>query len=186
MRRRARAGMAILHLRLVRLHVGDELLQRVGRKVLRHDDDARRLDHEAERREVGERVVGRILVERLAPGVGAAVADHELRAVGRRLRHAQRADRAAGADRIFHHHVLAEHLGEALRDDASGHVARPARSERHDQGERAAPQGLRRRGRGQRGDQRRRGAGQCDANRDPQHDVLASGAPASLAPTRRQ
>ena len=73
----------------------------------------------------------------------AVVAEHELRAVRRRARHPERADRAAAADRIFHDDGLPERLGHALRQDAAGDVARPAGGERHDQRERAGFEGLR-------------------------------------------
>ena len=136
MRGGAGARRGELDLVLVRLHVGDELLHRVGRQVLRHDDDARRLDREAKRREVLDRVVGRRLVERLAPAVRAVVAEHELRAVRRAARHAQRADRAAGADRIFHDDGLAERVaacpapgcGRRRRSGRRRRTARPARA----------------------------------------------------------
>src|SRR6516164_289764 len=82
-------------------------LQRVGRKVLRGNNDPGRLDDESERREVSERVVGRRFVERLAPDMGAAVAKDEFGAVGRRSRHAERPDRSARPGGIFHYHAAA-------------------------------------------------------------------------------
>src|SRR5581483_5820765 len=48
----AGAGRSELHARLVRLHIGDELLKRIHGQCLRDDERAWRLDGEAERREV--------------------------------------------------------------------------------------------------------------------------------------
>ena len=98
MRCRAGACVAVFRRSLLSLEIGDELLQRVGRKVRRGNNDPGRLDDEPERREVSERVVGRRFVERPAPDVGAAVGKDEFGAVGRRSRHAERPDRSAPCD----------------------------------------------------------------------------------------
>ena len=101
------ACVAVFRRSVLSLEIGDELLQRVGRKVLRGNNDPGRLDDESERREVSERVVGRRFVERLAPDMGAAVGKNEFGAVGRRSRHAERADRSARPGGIFHYHAAA-------------------------------------------------------------------------------
>jgi len=49
------ACVAVFRHSLLSLERGDELLQRVGRKVLRGNNDPGRLDDESERREVSER-----------------------------------------------------------------------------------------------------------------------------------
>ena len=116
-----------------------------ARRVFGVIQDARRLDDESERGEIGERVVRRLLVERLAPGMGAAVAEHELVAVGRSLRDAQRANGAARSARILYDDLLTELFAQALRQDAPGNIARPAGGERHHERERPA-RPLRRRG----------------------------------------
>src|SRR6266498_2473205 len=83
MRRRSSASRAILRGALVCLHVSNEFGERVGWKILRRDQGARCFDDKAECREVSERVVGRLLVERLAPGMGTTIANHKLIAIGR-------------------------------------------------------------------------------------------------------
>jgi hypothetical protein len=81
MRSRSRTGGAIFHRVLVCLHVGNEFGERICWKILRGNDCTRGLDDKPERREVGNRVIGRLFVERLTPGMGAAVADDELLAI---------------------------------------------------------------------------------------------------------
>ena len=78
----ARAGRAELHLALVRLGVGDELLEVLHRQVLARDQHDRHLRDQADRGEIGLRVVERPLVEGLGLGVGADGADDEVVAVG--------------------------------------------------------------------------------------------------------
>ena len=155
MRRRAGAGGGELDRPLVCFDIGDELRQRVHRKILRHDDRARRLDGKSKRREVAQRFVRRVLVERLAPAMGTVVAEHELRAVRCGARHAERADGAARASRIFNHDGLTQSVLQALREDAARDVARSAGGERHDQRQGAALEGLRLNWRNEPGSQER-------------------------------
>ena len=68
---RAGAGRAERHLRLVLLGVGDEFLEVVDRQVLARDQRDRHLGDQGDRREVGRRVVERLLVEGLVLRVGA-------------------------------------------------------------------------------------------------------------------
>ena len=77
MRGRAGAGRAELHLVLVLLRVGDELREVLDRQVLAHGQDDRNLRQQRDRREVGHRVVERLLIERLPLGVGADGAEDE-------------------------------------------------------------------------------------------------------------
>ena len=58
------------------------------------------------RLEVGHAIVGRLLVERLAKGMRAEVAEYKLIAIGRRLRHAVGADRSTRPGNVLHHHLL--------------------------------------------------------------------------------
>ena len=78
---RSSTGRAKLYRVLVGLHVGNEFGERICWKILRGNDRTRCLDDEPERREIGKRVVGRLLVERLTPGMSAAVADDKLIAI---------------------------------------------------------------------------------------------------------
>ena len=59
-------------------------------------------------------------------------------AVGRRLRHLGRGNRAVGAGLVLHHHRLAKRLAERLRDDAHHDVGRRAGAERHQHADRLA------------------------------------------------
>ena len=126
----------VLHLVLVRLHVGDQLLQIVHRQALARDQEARRFRDHPDRLEVLGRVVGLLLVERLAVGVGAGVADQERVAVGRRLGDAAAADGAGRGADVLHHDGLAEDLAEHQRLQPRAGVDAAARRERHDQRDR--------------------------------------------------
>src|SRR5262245_44579420 len=134
---RSSTGGTILHSGLVCLHVGNELRERICWKSLRSNDRARCLNDEAERREIGKRVVGRLLVERLTPGMSAAVADDELIAIRRRFRDPQRTKRATCAGGVLDHDLLAQFLAQALRNDTPGNIARATGGERHHKRERA-------------------------------------------------
>ena len=131
---RAGARRAERHLSLILLGIFDEVLQRVGGKILARDEDQRHLGDEGRGREIAGGVVGRLLVERLVLGVGADGAEHEGGAVGRRPRDALRAGHAAGAADILDHHLLAEDLAHALGHDAPEHVGGTARREGDDHG----------------------------------------------------
>ena len=51
-------------------------------------------------------------------------------AIGRSLRHELGADQPRGTDTIFHHDLLAEHFGQALRYRATDHIHRPTGTRR--------------------------------------------------------
>src|SRR3954471_5877509 len=91
----------------VRPHMGDELREALRRKVLAHDEIARRSGDEADRLELA-RIVLDVLVERRRGAVAAEAADRERVAVGRRFRAARAAGRAAGAGEVLDHEALAE------------------------------------------------------------------------------
>ncbi len=105
-------------------------------KSLRTRQELDVLDHHRDRREIGDRVVERLLVEHLAEGVRALVAEQEHRAVGRRLGDARGAVHAAGAADILDDHLLAEPLGQLLRHQAADEIDRAAGRERHHHGDR--------------------------------------------------
>ena len=100
-----RPGRCHLHARLVRLRIGDELLQIVGGEILARDQERGLIGDEHHRREISGEIVERIFVKRLVDGVGPA-AEYELIAVGGGLHHARGAHHSAGAA-----HVLDEHVG---------------------------------------------------------------------------
>src|SRR6478672_1701030 len=83
---RSSTGGAILHRALVCLHVGNEFGERICWKILRGNDHTPGLNDEPKRCKIGNCVVGRLLVERLTPGMSAAVADDELIAIRWRFR----------------------------------------------------------------------------------------------------
>src|SRR4029450_10096403 len=97
---RSSTGGAILHRVFISLQVGNEFGERICWKILRGNDRTRCLDDEPERREIGNRVVGRLLVERLTPGMSAAVADDELIAIRWRFGDPEGAERAGGAGEV--------------------------------------------------------------------------------------
>ena len=132
---RAGAGRSELHLVVVLPEVGGELLETADRQILAHDQHQRRRYDQPDRREVGDRMIGRVAVERLILRVRALGAHHELIAVRRRLGDAQRAVDAAGAALVLDDHLLAQQLGQAAIDDAGEHIGRPAGRERHHHGQ---------------------------------------------------
>src|SRR4029450_7311344 len=117
--------------------------ERICWKILRGNDRTRCLDDEPERREIGNRVVGRLLVERLTPGMSAAVADDELIAIRWRFGDPWGAESAACAGGVLDHNLLAQFLAQALRNNACGNIARATGGERHHQCERATGKTLR-------------------------------------------
>ena len=96
----------------------------------------------ADRREVFDDVVGRVLDERRRDGEGVH-RHHERVAVGRRLRDEVGADVAARPGLVFHDHGLAPFLGELRPDDAREDVDAGAGRERHDERHRARGKRLR-------------------------------------------
>ena len=105
-------------------------------KSLRTSSTIQALVDEADRREVRHRIVERPLVERLVDAVAAEIADHDLIAVRRRARDAERAGHAARAADVLDHHLLAEDFAHALRHGAAVAVDRAAGGIRHHQRER--------------------------------------------------
>ena len=130
----ADAGRAELHLALVRLDVGDELLEIVHRQVLAGDQDAGRFRDQSDRLEIGRGIVERLLVEALVVGVGTGIADQERVAVRRRLGDALAAGHAGRRADVFHDDRLAEQFAHALCLDARADVDPAAGRKRHHQG----------------------------------------------------
>ena len=109
-RHRADPGMRHVYLRLVFLHVGGELAQRVRRKILSGDQHHRVFGNEPDRLEIRLRLVGKIGILHDRGGMRPHVAKNERVAVGRGARPACHAGGAAGADNILDDELLAELL----------------------------------------------------------------------------
>jgi hypothetical protein len=129
-------GRAVLHPGLVRLGIGDERTQIAGRQILARHQQLRGLGDERDRREVGRRVVQRPLVERLIVGMRADAAERERIAVGGGARHPGGPGHAAGAANVLDQHLLAQELGETLRQDTPHDVGAAAGRERNHHGHR--------------------------------------------------
>ena len=125
-------------------------------QILAGQQDARRLRNQADRLEIGHRIVERPLVERLAVGVGAGIADQHRVAVGRGLGDALAADGAGRGADIVDHDRLAEDLAHMLRLDARAHVDAATGGERNHERDRPGRPILRA-GCGGKGDQCRPG-----------------------------
>ena len=138
MRGRADAGRAVVQLARIGLGIGDELLERVGRKFLAHDHDQRNFGDQRHRREIVQRIVQRLVAIELRIGVGGDGAEQRRVAVRRGLGDALAAQRPAAAADIFHHHALAEDRAHALGHDPGEHVDRAAGRGRHHHADRAA------------------------------------------------
>ena len=142
MRRGAGARRRIVDAARLRLGVGDELLE-VGHRQRRvHHQHQRDRGQLGDRREILDRVVGRLLqagVDRERDG-----GDQQGVAVGRGLGHDGGADRAAAARPVVDHGGLAPVVVHALRDQPRDRVGGAAGDERHDQVDLLAGIGLRR------------------------------------------
>ncbi len=149
----ADAGGAVLHLALVGVGVGDELLEVVDREVVARHQHQRLLDHQRDRRKIADRIVERFLIERLVLREGVDTTEHDLIAVGSGLGDTRRSSHAAGAADVLDHHLLAENLRQPRRQDAPHRIRRAARRERdhHGHGPRRPSLGRRLRGHDLRG-----------------------------------
>jgi hypothetical protein len=150
--------MGRVDLGFVRLHVGRELLQILGREVFPGEDQDRRAGGEPDRLKILDRIVLQIGIERGRGGVRAEMAHRDRVAVVLGALGAGDAGGPTGADHVFDHEGLAERLRHAVGDYAGDDVGRPARGERHNDGDGAGRIVLRRGGRDADGE--RNGAGQ--------------------------
>ena len=112
-------------------------LQRPHRQRRRHDQDVRRAADHRDRREVLDRVVGKLAHRRIG-AVRADVADHQRVAVGRGARGGERCDDAAAAALVLDDDRLAEHLAQPLGDGARDEIDAAARLHRRDDLDRLA------------------------------------------------
>ena len=134
MRAGARAARTELHLGVVRLGVGHELLHVIGGEVVPRHQHQGLVADETDRNEVGLSVVERLLVQRLIHRHHIDAAVQDLIAVGGRVRHARGSRHAAAAADVFDQDRLAEHFGHSRADDARDQVERTADAERHHDG----------------------------------------------------
>jgi hypothetical protein len=117
--------------------IGDELLEIIHRQILARDQRDWHLGNQADRGEIGLRIVERLLVERLGLGVGADRADEEVVAIRRAISDAFGTGLTAGAGDVFDHHLLAQNLAHSGADHAAEHVGRTAGGKRDHHGNRA-------------------------------------------------
>ena len=113
----------------------DELL--VGRDrglEGRGEHEGDRLDR-PDRDEIPHRIVAEVLEHGGPGGDGAARAEQQRVTVGRRLGHRGGSDPARGACAVFDDDLLAERVGQLLRDQTAGDVDAAAGRKRHDQGD---------------------------------------------------
>ena len=134
--RRADAERAVVQLARVGLGVGEQLGQRLPRRIGAHHDAHDVAGDLQDVGEVGDRVVGQRLVEqRLAQHAHMHLRDHV--AVRLLVLQRYRAQHARGAGLVLDHDRLAEFLRRRLRHDAEAGIGGPARAPRHDQLDRA-------------------------------------------------
>ena len=120
----------------VGFHVAGKFREVADRKILANNQHQRLLGQQCDRREVGDRVEERLLVEGLVVDEVSAAAEKDLIAVGRCVRDAARAGHAARARNVLDHDLAADDFAHLLREQASNHVGRPAGCIRHDHGDR--------------------------------------------------
>ena len=168
MRARAHARRAARDPVGIGLQVFDQFLQRLGGNLERRADQHRVLRQPRDRHEVGEKVVGQVLVDRAVGDIGADVTELQGVAVGRRPHGLADGDRARGAGRVVDDELLAQFLAHALAHDARHHVGGATGGERHDDGDRLARKSLGERRGGDGGRHRRQ---YCSST---QHCLLSS------------
>jgi hypothetical protein len=140
---RTDAGMRGIHLSGIRLHIADEFVEVVGRKVLpRRDHDRQAGDH-SDRLEIDIRPVGEVRIERHRGSMRPHLTDLDGVAVGSGAHRSGRAGGATRPDHILDDELLPERAREVLTDDAANNVGRSAGSERNDHSDRPRRIGLR-------------------------------------------
>src|SRR5712691_10077247 len=153
MARAAVAGGGVVELSGIRSCVREELGDGLrGNRRARHEHVALHADV-GDAREIADRVIRRVRAEQRRDVVARGGEDERL-AVGRRSGHARRADRAARSGAVVDDRRLPERRAELAVEGARQHLARAARSERHDDAHHLAAR-LRRRGRDERDAQQR-------------------------------
>src|SRR6266705_3315946 len=97
-----------------------------------HDQEKCKLADGRDRREIRDDIIGRILAQDRNPQHGGGTCKEQRVAVGCRFRHHLAPNGGLGAGSVFHHHRLAQSLGERLGDDAGLGVRGPSGGKRHD------------------------------------------------------
>ena len=141
MGRGAVAGGRKADLAWVGLGMRDELLDRTGRRGVRHHHDDGVEDHERDRGEVGDRIVAELWREEDIGGLKVTREEHGV-AVGSGTGGSLGREIAAGTAAVLDCHLLAPYLGQPGRDQAADRVGAAARRERHDQTNEAGGPGL--------------------------------------------
>ncbi len=131
MRGRADAGRTVAEFSRIGLRQRDERLQGVRRNRRMHREHVRRGAQQAHRREIPDRIVGDLGVQRRVDDEAAPRGQDGV-AVARRARRGAHADIAAGAREGFHVELLFEILRKFLRHQARRGVRLSARADRHD------------------------------------------------------
>lgn len=158
---RRAADAASGHVDRLLLRQRDQFRQRLGLDLVVEDDAVRHVAGQRHRREVLERIVGKVRLHEGIDGERPVRADEQRVAVGRRVRHEFGADAAAGAAAVVDHNRLAERARNAFADDAADDVGVAAGGERHDQVDR--PVGI-----GGEGGARQQARGRAEAEGDDQ------------------
>ena len=122
----------------------DQLLHVPGRQRRMHHHDAGLSADQRDRREVVDRLVRQLGVQRRADGVGLRCQQQRV-AVGWRPGHRLGADRGTRTGPVVDHHLLPQPLAQLLRHHAGRSVDRATRRERHDDADRPAGKVLRQR-----------------------------------------
>ena len=130
---RAAAGRGKGDLALVRLHIGDQLADGVGREVQPGDQDAWGVGANRNRGQILVRLDAHVgSVDAGVDREGADIAEKGRVAVRRRAGCSLCADHARRARPIVDHDLLAEDLADAVLDGAGDKIGSAAGRERHD------------------------------------------------------
>jgi hypothetical protein len=108
-----------------------KFLQIVCRQVLARHHHQRQICDQHDRSEISYRIVKWSLIERLADGVRADVAEHELISVRRRLGDPGGANHAAGPADVLDDHLLPQGIAQSRLQNARNRVHRTTSRERH-------------------------------------------------------
>lgn len=137
MLRGADADRAVVQLARMTLGIIDQLGQGFWRQLRIDHDHIGHGREQPDRREILQRIVGQLLVERLVRGQRAGGAHQQGVAVRGGVRGRRGADIAAGAGAVVDHEGLSERGRHAVEQDARDHVAGAAAGKRHEHLDRA-------------------------------------------------
>ncbi len=121
------------HIDRLLLRQCNQLRERFGRNAVVEDDHVRHVAGQCNRRKILERIVAELGLHERIDGERPVRADEQRVAVGRRARHHLRADAAAGAAAVLHHHRLADRLRNLVADHAADNVGIASGREWHNQ-----------------------------------------------------